>query len=70
MKIKTISNLTELDDKMKQFAYSKLTNIFLKENGYLDCNKILFINPPDGDQEMFNYNSAKTGLFLELKKIL
>ena len=63
MKIKTISNLTELDDKMKQFAYSKLTNIFLKENGYLDCNKILFINPPDGDQEMFNYNSAKTGRY-------
>ena len=63
MKIKTISSLSELDDKMKQFAYSKLTNIFLKENGNLDCNKILFINPPDGDQEMFNYNSAKTGRY-------
>lgn len=63
MKIKTISSQTELTEKMKQFVHSKLTNIFLKENGHLDCNKILFINPPDGDHDMFNYTSAKSGRY-------
>ena len=63
MKIKTITSHTELDEKMKQFVYNKLSNIFLKENGYLDCNKILFINPPDGDHDMFNYTSAKSGRY-------
>ena len=63
MKIKTIASQTELTEKMKQFVHSKLTNIFLKENGHLDCNKILFINPPDGDHDMFNYTSAKSGRY-------
>ena len=61
MKIKTIADQTEFTEKMKQFVHSKLTNIFLKENGHQDCNKILFINPPDGDHDMFNYTSAKSG---------
>ena len=63
MKIKTITNQTELTEKTKQFIHNKLTNIFLKENGHQECNKILFINPPDGDHDMFNYTSAKSGRY-------
>tara|TARA_B100001123_G_C15335380_1_gene1032628 strand:+ start:877 stop:2721 length:1845 start_codon:yes stop_codon:yes gene_type:complete len=63
VQIKTINNQVELDGKMKQFVHSKLSNIFLKNNDHIECNKILFINPPDGDEKMFNYNSAKSGRY-------
>ena len=63
MEILNINNFTNIDEGIHKNILNILSRIFSKKNGSLSCNKILFINPPDGDEKMFNYTSAKSGRY-------
>ena len=48
-----------IDDEISKKITSSLNSLFKNQ----EVNKVLLINPPDGDDEIFNYDVAKTGRY-------
>ena len=48
-----------IDEETKEKTISSLKDLFKEQ----EVNKILLINPPDGDSKIFNYDVAKTGRY-------
>ena len=57
--LKKILDPNSISLTLKTEISNTLNEIF-KDN---ECTKILLINPPDGDEKMFNYKTAKTGRY-------
>ncbi len=63
MKILQIDNSTLINSDLNKQIFDTLSLTFPKTEDKFRCSKILLINPPDGDEKMFNFNSAKTGRY-------
>ena len=63
MQILKIDNTSQINSDLNKQILDTLSLTFPKAEGKFRCSKILLINPPDGDGQMFNFNSAKTGRY-------
>ena len=59
LKIVDIPNLITLNSAQEKTIKEELRQLFAKSK----CQKILLINPPDGDEKIFNFKIAKSGRY-------
>ena len=59
LEVINILNSIALDSAQEEIIKEELRQLFVKSK----CQKILLINPPDGDEKIFNFKIAKSGRY-------